>query len=120
MKSLLVSSLLLSLCAAAPHLQARAAKYEGYKVYRVDTGDNLKDVSEKLSGFNYERWNHDVSKHMDFSLSPEQADKIKDLGLDFKELHKDLGLDIAREGKWKPWPGMLLTACTHHEYQLNL
>jgi hypothetical protein len=105
MKSILIGSLLLSLSAAVPHLHPRAAKYDGYKVYRVETGDKLKDVSEKLSGFNYEQWNRDSARHIDFSLSPEQAEQFKKLGIDYKEMHKNLGEDIAHEGQWKPWPG---------------
>jgi hypothetical protein len=105
-RSALISVLLLTLTAAAPQLHPRAAKYEGYKVVRVSTGDNLKEVSDKLAGLSYDQWNRDTSKHIDLALSPNEARKIKDLGLDFKELHKDLGLDIASEGQWKPWPGM--------------
>ena len=39
--SLLSALALVSTAAAAPHLEPRAAKYEGYKVLRMDTGDKL-------------------------------------------------------------------------------
>jgi hypothetical protein len=105
MRSVLVASALLSLGAAVPHLHPRAAKYEGYKVYRVETGDHLKDVFEKMSGLNYEQWNRDSARHIDFSLSPEQAEEFKKLGIDYKEMHRNLGEDIAHEGQWGKWPG---------------
>lgn len=105
MKSILVSSALLSLVAAIPHLHPRAAKYDGYKVYRVETGEKLKEVSDKMSGLNYEQWNRDSASHIDFSLSSDQAEQFKKLGIDFKEMHRNLGEDIAHEGQWKPWPG---------------
>jgi hypothetical protein len=54
MKISLLSTLLVSAVAAAPHLEPRAAKYEGYKVLHVDTGDKLEDVKQMLSGFDYE------------------------------------------------------------------
>lgn len=95
----LLSTLLVSLAAAAPHLEPRAARYEGYKVLRMDTGDKLEEVKSLLSGFQYEEWSHDASKHIDFSISPDQAKQLKKLGAKFKELHSDLGKDIAYEGK---------------------
>ena len=91
--------------AAVPHLHPRAAKYEGYHVFRVETGDKLTEVSKKLAGLDYEQWNHDSARHIDFSMSREEAKKFKELGIDFKEMHSDLGEDIAQEGNWGPWKG---------------
>jgi hypothetical protein len=76
MKLSLLSALLASTAAAAPHLEPRAAKYEGYKVLRMDTGDKLEDVKQMLSAFDYEEWSHEVSKHIDFSLPADQAKKL--------------------------------------------
>lgn len=105
MKSLLTTSLLFGLAVAVPHLHPRAARYDGFKVYRVETGEQAKDVAEKMAALDFEQWNRDTSKHIDFSVSPDMAERFKEMGLDFKELHKDLGKDIAHEGKWGPWRG---------------
>ena len=99
MKTGLLSALLVSAAAALPHLEPRAARYEGYKVLRMDTGDKLEEVKKMLSGFDYEEWSHDTSRHIDFSLPADQAKKLKRLGAKFKEMHGNLGKDIANEGK---------------------
>ena len=99
MRGVLLTSLLVPLAASAPQLHPRAARYEGYKVLRMDTGDQLEKVKDMLSGFDYEEWSHDTSKHIDFSLPADQAKKLKRLGAKFKEMHGNLGKDIANEGK---------------------
>jgi hypothetical protein len=106
MKPTLLSALLVSTAAALPHLEPRAARYEGYKVLRMDTGDKLEEVKQLLADFDYEEWSHDVSKHIDFSLPPDQAKKLKDLGAVFEEMHSDLGKDIAEEGRRCGYKGM--------------
>jgi hypothetical protein len=107
MKISLLSALLVSAVTAAPHLEPRAAKYEGYKVLRMDTGDKLEDVKQMLADFDYEEWSHDVSKHIDFSLPADQAKKLKNLGAKFTEMHSNLGKDIANEGKPGKYKGMI-------------
>lgn len=107
MKTTLLSALLISAAAAAPHLAPRAARYEGYKVLRMDTGDKLEEVKQMLSGFDYEEWSHDTSKHIDFSLPADQAKKLEKLGAKFKEMHSNLGKDIAYEGKPCDYKGMI-------------
>jgi hypothetical protein len=101
MKTSFLSALLVSAVAAAPSLGRRAGTngYEGYKVLRMETGDQLKQVKEMLSDFQYDEWTHDASKYIDFSISPEQASRLKALGASFKEIHVDLGMDIAYESK---------------------
>jgi hypothetical protein len=106
MKPSLLSVLLVSTAAALPHLEARAARYEGYKVLRMDTGDKLEEVKQLLADFDYEEWSHDVSKHIDFSLPADQAKKLKGLGAKFEEMHSDLGKDIADEGRPCGYKGM--------------
>ena len=107
MKISLLSALLVSAVTAAPHLEPRAAKYEGYKVLRMDTGDKLEDVKQMLADFDYEEWSHDISKHIDFSLPADQAKKLKNLGAKFTEMHSNLGKDIANEGKPGKYKGMI-------------
>jgi hypothetical protein len=106
MKYTLLSALLASTAAALPHLEPRAARYEGYKVLRMDTGDRLEEVKQLLADFDYEEWSHDVSKHIDFSLPADQARKLKGLGAVFEEMHSDLGRDIADEGRACGYKGM--------------
>lgn len=101
MKSGFLSTLFVAGAVAAPTLHSRAEGngYEGYKVLRMETGDHLKEVKDMLSAFQYDEWTHDASKYIDFSISPEQAKKLKELGASFKEIHSDLGKDIAYESK---------------------
>lgn len=96
---------LLTVATAIPHLHPRAAKYEGFKVYRVATGDQLQDISKKMTGLKYEQWNRDIAHHMDFSLDADDAKRFTKLGLKFRELHENLGAAIALEGAWEPWQG---------------
>jgi hypothetical protein len=106
MKATLLSAVLASTAAALPHLEPRAARYEGYKVLRMDTGDKLEEVKRLLADFDYEEWSHDVSEHIDFSLPADQAKKLEDLGARFEEMHSDLGRDIADEGRPCGYKGM--------------
>lgn len=108
MKASLLSALLATTAVALPHLEPRAARYEGYKVLRMDTGDKLDEVKKLLSGFDYEEWSHDTSRHIDFSLPADQAKKLKGLGAKFKEMHGDLGKDIANEGRPCDYKGMFV------------
>jgi hypothetical protein len=101
MKTSFLSALLVSAVAAAPSLGRRAGTngYEGYKVLRMETGERLEQVKDMLSAFQYDEWTHDASEYIDFSISPEQASQLKGLGASFKEIHVDLGMDIAYESK---------------------
>jgi hypothetical protein len=109
MKTSLLGALLVFSVAAAPTLDRRAGTngYEGYKVLRMETGDQLEQVKDMLSAFQYDEWTHDASKYIDFSISPEQASQLKELGASFKEIHVDLGMDIAYESKPCGYKGMI-------------
>lgn len=106
MKTSLLSSLLVSAVAAAPTIERRANGYEGYKVLRMETGERLEQVKDLLSAFDYDEWTHDASKHIDFSISPEQASQLEALGASFREIHSDLGVEIAYESKSSSYKGM--------------
>jgi hypothetical protein len=121
MKASLLSALLLSVVAAAPSpsLGRRAGTngYEGYKVLRMETRDQLEQVKDMLSAFQYDEWTHDASEYIDFSISPEQAGQLKTLGASFKEIHVDLGMDIAYESKPCGYKGMIcLTTLSSSTY----
>jgi hypothetical protein len=108
MKTSLLSTVFVSAVAAAPSHERRAGTngYEGYKVLRMETGDQLDQVKDMLSAFQYDEWTHDASKYIDFSISPEQASQLEALGASFKEIHVDLGMDIAYESKPCGYKGM--------------
>lgn len=105
----LISSLLVAVVASAPTIERRtgATGYEGYKVLRMETGGQLEKVKEMLSTFQYDEWTHDASKYIDFSISAKQAEKLKELGASFKEIHSDLGKDIVDESRPCDYKGSL-------------
>lgn len=74
-----------------------AVSYDGFKVFRIATGDSLTAIQEKLSAFPAEPWNRDISQHIDIALSPEQLVDFENLGLNATVMHEDLGADIAAE-----------------------
>lgn len=92
--------LLASASAAALREREEKISYDGFKVYRVTTGDNLNTVQEELSEFSLQSWNIDISKYMDVAVSPEQIEKFESLSLDKTLMHEDLGADIKAE--WDP------------------
>jgi hypothetical protein len=96
-----ISSFLVAVVAAAPTIEPRtgATGYEGHKVLRMETGGQLEKVRDMLSAFQYDEWTHDASKYIDFSISAKQAEKLKELGASFKEIHSDLGKDIVDESR---------------------
>jgi hypothetical protein len=109
MRYSLIGSLLVAVVAAAPTIERRtvATGYEGYKVLRMKTGGQIEKVKEMLSAFQYDEWTHDASSHIDFSISAKQAEKLKELGASFKEIHSDLGKDIVDERRPCDYKGRL-------------
>jgi carboxypeptidase A4 len=71
--------------------------YNGYKVFRIETGDSLASVEEVLAPLALEPWNRDVTRHMDIMLAPDQLDSFTALDLNATVMHEDLGCDIAAE-----------------------
>ncbi|ETN41549.1 uncharacterized protein HMPREF1541_03485 [Cyphellophora europaea CBS 101466] len=71
--------------------------YDGFKVFRIATGDSLAAIEEKLSLFSTEPWNRDLSQHIDVALAPNQLADFEALGLNATIMHEDLGADIAAE-----------------------
>lgn len=71
--------------------------YDGFKVYRITTGENLASVQEQLSGLDLLTWNIDLSQHMDIAISPDQVSNFEALNLEATVMHDDLGADIAAE-----------------------
>ena len=83
---------------AAIQQRSEKVSYDGYKVFRIATGDDLLSVQEKLSLLSLDdAWNRDISRHIDFAVPPDQLASFDSLGLDVKVLHADLGADISLE-----------------------
>lgn len=101
MRSFLAAPFIFALASAAA-LRPREEKidYDGFKVYRITTGDNLAAVQEQLSDFALQPWNIDVAHFMDVAVSPDQIEKFEALKLDTSVMHEDLGADIKAE--WDP------------------
>lgn len=98
MKFLSVASSIIALVSAAA-LSPREEKvsYDGFKVYRITTGENLASVQDKLADIEMKPWNMDFSKHIDVAISPDQIEKFESLNLNTIVMHEDLGADIAAE-----------------------
>jgi hypothetical protein len=74
-----------------------AVSYDGYKVFRIATGDSLAAIEESLAPLALEPWNRDVTRHMDVMLAPDQLEEFVALDLNATVMHEDLGADIAAE-----------------------
>lgn len=92
--------------AAVLPLHERSVSYDGYKVFRVTTGDALASVQERLATLQIESWNHDVAQHLDVVISPDQLGAFQSLGLNVTVMHEDLGADIAAESAVEDSTGM--------------
>lgn len=103
MKSLpLLTSILASTAASAAvtglsDTEDEPISYDGFKVFRLPTHGHPATVEEKLKSITFEQWNHDVDRHLDVVVAPDQLDAFEALGLDFHVMHEDLGSSIAAE-----------------------
>ena len=105
MRSFLITSLLASLAASSIVVRSPDyITYNGYKVLRVKTGRQIAAVQKALSKVTYEKWNHDIDRHIDILLSPDQFSTFESLGLDFHTMHSNLGRSIHEESSsGAPW-----------------
>lgn len=128
MKAFLVTPLLLSLASAAALLQRdEPVSYDGYKVFRIATGDNLESIEAQLSNFTLQAWNLDFSKHMDVAVSPDQLAAFSALSLDTSVMHEDLGAAIKDESSGTSTSSLTARALpsssyfnTYHSYAEHL
>jgi carboxypeptidase A4 len=88
---------LVTLASAVAIRREESVSYDGYKVFRIATGDELASVREKIASFSAEPWNRDISQHLDIALAPNQLEEFEALGLNVTVMHEDLGADIAAE-----------------------
>jgi hypothetical protein len=94
----------LSFVTAATIRSPEAKSYDGYKVYHVNTGRNLKHVQRELSKLSHNVW-ETSSDHIDVAIPPHEVPTFEALGLHTRLLHEDLGASITKESdvknRWK-------------------
>ena len=86
-------------------IAAEAVNFDGHQAFRIVTDGDAASVTEKLAAIDYNRWSYGAKDHIDISVSGDDVETFKKLGLEFKQMHKDLGADIREEKKWKPYRG---------------
>ncbi|KAI2470219.1 hypothetical protein F4781DRAFT_430633 [Annulohypoxylon bovei var. microspora] len=125
MKSIRWLPVLISLgasLAAPPKVnQIDAITYDGYKVLRINTHGRPSLVQGKLSNISYEQWNHDIYKHIDVLVSPDQIASFEALDLEYKVMHENLADSIAAESVtksvWQRQAGNLSWYDSYHDYE---
>ena len=121
MKLLTLSPLLLTLAAGVAIPDPSIINYDGWKVVRVKTGQAWQHTRDKLASISYDEWGHDVSRHIDIALSPDQLDAFEALDLDYHCMHDNLGASIAAESggqptTWKRQDDGMAWFDTYHPY----
>lgn len=86
-------------------IAAEAVNFDGHQAFRVMTDGDAASVSKKLGEISHNRWSMGAKDHIDISISGDDVEHFKKMGLKFKEMHKDLGKDIREEKNWKPYKG---------------
>ncbi|KAI1134265.1 hypothetical protein F5Y05DRAFT_422838 [Hypoxylon sp. FL0543] len=79
--------------------KTNSISYDAYRVLRINTSGRQAGVKEKLSSIHYEQWNHDVFKHVDILISPNQMAAFEALKLDYQVMHENLGDSIIAESQ---------------------
>lgn len=87
-------------------IAAEAVNFDGHQAFRVMTDGDAASVSQKLAEIDYNQWSFGKKQdHIDISVSGDDVETFKKMGLKFKQMHKDLGADIRKEKDWKPYGG---------------
>ncbi|KAF2704566.1 zinc carboxypeptidase [Pleomassaria siparia CBS 279.74] len=123
MRCVLIVSFLLSLAAGVVGGSLENVTYDWHKVVRIKTGRQLATIQAKLSTLTFEKWNHDIDRHMDIVLPPDQLSAFEGLGLDFHTMHHDLGRSIRTEStSGSPWKRQLDSSWfeSYHPYTDHL
>lgn len=114
--------LLVSLAASVAALpKTDIVSYDGYKVLRINTYGRPSAVKEKIANISYEEWNHDVYKHIDILISPDQVGAFEALKLDYQVMHENLGNSIVAESSsrsvWRRQAQDLSWYDSYHDYE---
>ncbi|KAI1827432.1 hypothetical protein F4861DRAFT_492668 [Xylaria intraflava] len=84
--------------------------YDGYKVFRVLTQDDLAEFEAKLQSLAAielaRNRGHIDKQHVDVAVPKESLDAFNALNYDVEILAEDLGANIALEGELQPFPGL--------------
>ncbi|KAK1964005.1 zinc carboxypeptidase [Colletotrichum sublineola] len=112
---------LLSIAVASLVAAGTSLSYDGYQVFRVNTGTKMASVQQKLRGIKFDEWNSVRNKHIDIAVSPDQIDRFKKLNLDYHVMHKDLSKSISVESAanhvWKRQVDDLSWYNSYHPYE---
>ncbi|KAF5005055.1 hypothetical protein FDECE_8471 [Fusarium decemcellulare] len=94
--------------------------YDGWKVVRVDTRNDVGLVRSRLASINYDEWSQEDS-YLDIAIPGNQILTFGTLGLDSYVLHEDLGRSIAAESAprqlWKRQADDLSWFDSYHSYE---
>ena len=109
MKFLLLSSLFLALANATAIVSTGKISYDGYKVLRVQSSPQVKEVIQSLGLATWKGAPKDTGT-VDVVVPP----GVKDLNqFDAHVMHADLGASIAQEAQFEPYAGKV-----HSQYML--
>ena len=99
---------LASAAAAAPRPQR--VSYDGYKVFRVDVGDQVDKVNDVVSslGLSTWKWAPRAGAFADIVVPPTKVDAFANEIADLSAvtMHEDLGASIAEESGFEAYAGM--------------
>jgi len=87
---------LTTVISAALPLPGRVS-YDGYKVFRIKTGQQFSVVNHQIASLGLEPWNEDIIRHVDVAVPPEKLTAFNMLNLDHSVMIRDLGHAISRE-----------------------
>ncbi|ORY18822.1 hypothetical protein BCR34DRAFT_596037 [Clohesyomyces aquaticus] len=96
MRFLFLLTSYISLVVSLAPRETGSVSYDGYQVFRVNTGNHLSSVLEKLSNLKFDKW-EETPKNIDIVLPPDQVAAFEALGFDAQVMHKNLGDAIAVE-----------------------
>lgn len=91
--------LILILGGLSPMAMAFRPNYDGYKMFRLNTGneDASMFIKEQLQGFDYDIHDSDSLGNLNVAIAPDNLTAFESLGLSASVIHEDLGADITAE-----------------------
>lgn len=97
--------MILGLGLALPFTAAKVS-YDGYKAFRIESGDKHESVHNLLKDIDHVSLECQNShKGFEIAVSPRSLDAFKALDLDHKVVHEDFGAELAAEASHKPYVG---------------
>lgn len=94
----LLASIIVAASALNVQPEPAPISYDGYKVYRVKTGKQLKPILEKIAHLSSQPWNSNIDKHLDVAVAAQHVLEFESIDLpDCKLMHTDLGELITKQ-----------------------